>query len=258
MFSYAVSSWSRLGSWNTIPKRRRTSSGCVTGSRPAICIAPLVGRSRVVSIWIVVVLPAPFGPRNAKISPGRTSKLTSTTALISPKVLLRFRTLIIARALRAERCSASSCQQGLAAEARAPLRRGLGIVNVVRHLAAQRGEGRGRRPRYRGPERSALIGRDHVRREQHAVAEPQNSRAARRRLLGQHVERGARERARLERVAKRVELDDAAARRVDQHGRALEQREPPPIDEPARLGREVAVQRHDVGLAQQRVEVDAL
>ena len=34
-------------------------------------MVPLVGCSSVVSIWIVVVLPAPFGPRNAKISPAR-------------------------------------------------------------------------------------------------------------------------------------------------------------------------------------------
>ena len=35
---------------------------------------PLVGRSSVVSILMVVVLPAPLGPRKAKISPGATSK----------------------------------------------------------------------------------------------------------------------------------------------------------------------------------------
>ena len=67
----------------------RTSSGFATGSRPSSAMVPLVGRSSVVSIWIVVVLPAPFGPRNAKISPAGTSNEMPSTALTSPKVLTR-------------------------------------------------------------------------------------------------------------------------------------------------------------------------
>ena len=61
---------SRLGSWNTMPKRLahldllRDRVETVERDRAARS-----GRSSVVSIWIVVVLPAPFGPRNAKISP---------------------------------------------------------------------------------------------------------------------------------------------------------------------------------------------
>ena len=42
----------------------------LAGSRPSISSVPLVGASSVVSILMVVVLPAPFGPRKAKISPG--------------------------------------------------------------------------------------------------------------------------------------------------------------------------------------------
>ena len=38
---------------------------------------PLVGLSNVVSIWIVVVLPAPFGTENAKISPAATVNVAS-------------------------------------------------------------------------------------------------------------------------------------------------------------------------------------
>ena len=45
-----------------MPKRLRTSSGCAAGSRPSMRTVPLVGLSSVVSIWIVVVLPAPLGP----------------------------------------------------------------------------------------------------------------------------------------------------------------------------------------------------
>src|SRR5580698_2334413 len=56
---------------------------------------PLVGDSSVVSMRMVVVLPAPFGPRKAKISPDATSKEMSSTALKSPKVRDRFCTLIM-------------------------------------------------------------------------------------------------------------------------------------------------------------------
>ena len=41
---------------------------------------PLVFASVVVRIEIVVVLPAPFGPRKANSSPAPTSKLMSSTA----------------------------------------------------------------------------------------------------------------------------------------------------------------------------------
>ncbi len=44
---------------------------------------PLVFARVVVRIEMVVVFPAPFGPRNAKSSPGRTSKLMSSTAGLS-------------------------------------------------------------------------------------------------------------------------------------------------------------------------------
>src|SRR5579863_9660515 len=56
---------------------------------------PLVGFRSVVSILIVVVLPAPLGPRNAKISPSSTSKETSLTAVKVPNSFTRFRTRII-------------------------------------------------------------------------------------------------------------------------------------------------------------------
>src|SRR5262249_28124266 len=56
---------------------------------------PPVGRIRVVSILIVVVFPAPFGPRNAKISPAFTSNEILSTAVKSPNFFARFRTRII-------------------------------------------------------------------------------------------------------------------------------------------------------------------
>ena len=55
-------------------------------------IVPLVGCKSVVSILIVVDLPAPFGPKNAKISPFLTSKEMSFTAVKSPNRLTKFLT----------------------------------------------------------------------------------------------------------------------------------------------------------------------
>src|SRR5947208_16718704 len=72
-----------------MPKRRRTSVDCLMGSRPSIWMLPLVGVNSVVSILIVVVFPAPLGPRNAKISPAFTSSEMSSTADTSPYFFTR-------------------------------------------------------------------------------------------------------------------------------------------------------------------------
>jgi uncharacterized integral membrane protein len=45
-------------------------------------------------IFIAVVLPAPFGPKNPKQPPDSTEKLRSRTAWVLPKLLLIFVTLI--------------------------------------------------------------------------------------------------------------------------------------------------------------------
>ena len=55
---------------------------------------PPVGRASVQSMLIVVVLPAPLGPRKPKTSPRATSKLTPRTASISPKDFCRPETSI--------------------------------------------------------------------------------------------------------------------------------------------------------------------
>src|SRR6187200_2876107 len=78
-----------------MPKRCLTSYGRERGSRPSMRISPLSGRSSVVNIWIVVVFPAPFGPRKAKISPAATLKDTPSTAFTSPNFLTRFSTRIM-------------------------------------------------------------------------------------------------------------------------------------------------------------------
>src|SRR5215469_3007280 len=78
-----------------MPIDRRTSPGRATTSYPASEAPPEVGRSSVASILIVVVLPAPFGPRKPKISPGATVNVTPRTASIGPKRLTRLRTSMI-------------------------------------------------------------------------------------------------------------------------------------------------------------------
>src|SRR3954471_23627789 len=57
---------------------------------------PEVGCCRVQSILIVVLLPAPFGPRKPKISPGCTEKLRWSTAVKPSNCLTRSRTSIAA------------------------------------------------------------------------------------------------------------------------------------------------------------------
>jgi hypothetical protein len=62
-------------------------------SRPAVgcprnCTAPEDGRIKPASMRSVVVLPAPFGPTSAKISPARTSNDTPSTAMRGPNVFV--------------------------------------------------------------------------------------------------------------------------------------------------------------------------
>ena len=49
---------------------------------------PESGSIMPVSIFTVVLFPAPFGPRKPRISPGRTSRSSRSTARTSPKDLL--------------------------------------------------------------------------------------------------------------------------------------------------------------------------
>src|ERR1700743_1314730 len=68
---------------------RRTSARAVTTSKPATSAWPEVGLVSVQSMLIVVVLPAPLGPRKPKTSPVPTSKPTPLTASKSPNDLRR-------------------------------------------------------------------------------------------------------------------------------------------------------------------------
>src|SRR6202163_1923838 len=64
--------------------RALASSGCATMSKPATTPRPAVGRIIPVRILTVVDLPAPFGPRNPRISPGSTRRSRSRSATLEP------------------------------------------------------------------------------------------------------------------------------------------------------------------------------
>src|SRR3989344_2549189 len=95
MFSYAVKSSSKLASWNTIPKAFLTSYWSLVGEKPFTVTIPLVGDKSVVKILMVVVFPAPLGPKKATISPFFMEKEILSTAVNFPNLLVRFLTLMI-------------------------------------------------------------------------------------------------------------------------------------------------------------------
>src|SRR5258708_28607152 len=79
---------------------RRTESRSVAVSCPATRAVPDVALASVQRILIVVVLPAPLGPRKPKVSPLVTSKSMPRTAWTSPYCLVRPETYITASGLR--------------------------------------------------------------------------------------------------------------------------------------------------------------
>ena len=85
---------SSAASCNATPMRNRTAPGSRATSKPATVAVPPVGVSNVHSMRTVVDLPAPFGPKNAKISPRPTSRSTPSTAVNSPNVRTSDRRLI--------------------------------------------------------------------------------------------------------------------------------------------------------------------
>src|SRR5262252_435310 len=85
-----------------MPKARRTNSGSFTGSWPAILSRPSLGVSTVVSILIVVVLPAPLGPRNPKMMPSGTANEMWSTAVTPSKRLTRSRASMMAATISTE------------------------------------------------------------------------------------------------------------------------------------------------------------
>lgn len=89
-FCQAVrSSYTFEVSW-TIPMCLRDSMVSPMMSCPKIRAVPLVGRVIPVRMRMVVVFPAPFGPRYPKISPSGTVKETLSRAWIWPYLFERF------------------------------------------------------------------------------------------------------------------------------------------------------------------------
>ena len=60
----------------------------LAGSRPRTRSVPSVTGEMQATMRMVLVLPAPLGPRKPKAWPGETSKSTASTAVKSPKRLV--------------------------------------------------------------------------------------------------------------------------------------------------------------------------
>ena len=85
-FSGAVNRETSRCSWCTIPIPSRLAAsgdGIVTG-RPSSLIVPPSGRYTPAKTFIRLVLPAPFSPRSAWISPGPASNVAPSIATTSP------------------------------------------------------------------------------------------------------------------------------------------------------------------------------
>src|SRR5882762_3642258 len=71
------------------PRRARAGADSAVTSSPAKRTRPRSGRRLPASWPISVVLPAPFGPMMAWVSPSRTSRSTSSLASSAPKLFLK-------------------------------------------------------------------------------------------------------------------------------------------------------------------------
>src|SRR5574339_27505 len=83
-----------------------TSIGCFITSKPATLAVPSVGGMKQVRMRMVVVLPAPFGPRKPTICPLPTSKSMPWTAIVRSYRLVSPSTLIIVTSLGDRRSKA--------------------------------------------------------------------------------------------------------------------------------------------------------
>src|SRR3954469_11943259 len=73
------------------PLRARCGARSAVTSSPANVMRPLSGRKSPASWPMKVVLPAPFGPMTACVSPSRTSKSMPSVARRAPKVFTSWR-----------------------------------------------------------------------------------------------------------------------------------------------------------------------
>src|SRR5918995_2432038 len=86
--SQTVSSVSRLSSCGTTPSRLRIAGPSTIGFMPRTRSSPSVTGDTQAIMRMVVVLPAPLGPRKPNTSPRRTEKSMPSTATSSPKRLV--------------------------------------------------------------------------------------------------------------------------------------------------------------------------
>src|SRR5690348_6433691 len=114
---------------------------------------PAVGASTPRIMLMVVVLPAPLGPTSPTISPGATSKLTSSTALSAPNDLHRCRTERTGGAVIAAPSSGGASRTHLRCDWGAPL---LGRHRAQnRDVVARRAAGAQRQEDRRGHDQRA-------------------------------------------------------------------------------------------------------
>src|SRR5579875_2455891 len=113
--------------------------GCasVVNGLPFTRTRPAVGLSSPRIIRIVVVLPAPFGPRNPVTFPGSTRNDRLSTASVSPKRLVRpFASIIESHPSAWCRPAAARCRAGLSRMARGgpAARRPAGLDRSARRM----------------------------------------------------------------------------------------------------------------------------
>src|SRR5215470_884034 len=83
-----------------------TSRGRSRTSKPATVAVPALGGRKQVSMRMVVVLPAPLGPRNPTIWPFSTENEMWSTAVVRAYLLVRSETLIIVICWQRQECRA--------------------------------------------------------------------------------------------------------------------------------------------------------
>ena len=88
-FSFTLRAGATAVSWGETPIISFTFSDEVTTFSPNMKASPLVGRDRVDSIFMVVVLPAPLTPRRAKSSPSLIFSSRLSTAVRSLYLFVR-------------------------------------------------------------------------------------------------------------------------------------------------------------------------
>src|SRR5207249_2429245 len=104
-FSHALKSSSRMTSDATQPIRCFTCIGSRRTLNPATYASPSVMSVRPVSNLIIVVLPAPFGPRRPKTVPEATFRVTWSTAVSLPYTFVRFSVTIALSVIEVHRSS---------------------------------------------------------------------------------------------------------------------------------------------------------